>query len=111
MESGKIEDSALSASSEYDRNHAASRARLNLQAGPVKKGAWSTASNDQSQWLQVDLKTDMELTGIATQGRNEHAQWVTSYKLQHSNNEDSFAFYQQQEQQADKVCRIVLTSL
>ena len=103
MENSKIKDSYITASSEWDANHAAPQARLNFQAGQGKTGSWSALHNDDNQWLQVDLKAKAKLTGIATQGRNAHVQWVTSYKLQYSNDEESFEFYQQQEDQADKV--------
>ena len=103
MESGKIADSEISASSEWAGNHAASQARLNFQAGQGKTGSWSAKNNDQTQWLQVDLKAVAELTGIATQGRNAHSQWVTSYKLQYGNDGVSFDYYRLQDGQPDKV--------
>ncbi|KAL9962227.1 hypothetical protein ACROYT_G031309 [Oculina patagonica] len=103
MESGKIKDSEISASSEWDANHAAPQARLNFQAGQGKTGSWSAKYNDQAQWLQVDLKTEAKVNGIATQGRNALSQWVTSYKLQYSSDGVFFEFYKQQDGQPEKV--------
>ena len=103
MENGKIKDSEISASSEWRSDHAASQARLNFKAGSGKTGSWSSLTNDENQWLQVDLTVEMKVTGIATQGRNAHPQWVKSYKLQCSNDGVSFQFYKQQEHQPEKV--------
>ena len=40
--------------------------------------------NDKSQWIQVDLRVKSQVTKIATQGRQDYAQWVTQYKVSHS---------------------------
>jgi len=55
MESRALSDAQISASSEWDPNHAAIQGRLNFQAGDGKSGAWSAKQNDQNQWLQADL--------------------------------------------------------
>ncbi|MEQ2247454.1 Contactin-associated protein-like 3B [Ilyodon furcidens] len=39
---------------------------------------------DQDPWLQVDLREQMEVTAIATQGRYDSSDWVTSYLLLYS---------------------------
>ena len=53
-------------------------------AGGGKTGAWSSRINDKSQWIQVDLRVKFQVTKIATQGRQDHAQWVTQYKVSYS---------------------------
>ena len=45
-----IPDSSLTASSEYDVQHGASRGRLNVVEGV---GGWSAGTNDTDQWIQV----------------------------------------------------------
>ena len=64
MESGAILDSQIRASSEWNSNHAAQKARLHF----VKTiyGAWSARSNDIHQWLQVDLLNTTRVSGVAT---------------------------------------------
>ena len=52
-------------------------------AGGGKTGAWSSRINDKSQWIQVDLRVKFQVTKIATQGRQDLAQWVTQYKVFH----------------------------
>lgn len=39
---------------------------------------------DQEPWLQVDLREQMEVTAVATQGRYDSWDWVSSYQLLYS---------------------------
>ena len=103
MESGGIPDAQITASSEWDVNHAAFQARLQFQAGAGKAGSWSAKTNDVTQWLQVDIGSETEVKRVATQGRNGYAQWVTSYKLQFGNDGTSFQYYREQGDNADTV--------
>ena len=116
MESGKILDKQITASSKRDAYHAAHQGRLNFQevlneGGAAKKsGSWSALRNDQNQWLQVDLlREESVVTSVATQGRNRHPrwgahnQWVKSYKLQYSNNGHNFEYYKDERQNSAKV--------
>ena len=95
MESRAISDTQISASSEKTPNHAAMRGRLNFQAGNGKREGWSAKHNDQNQWLQADLGGSRKITHLATQGRNDRDQWVTSYKVEYSDNGASFHRYQE----------------
>ena len=104
MESCTISDLQISASSEWDSNHTAIQGRLNFQAVYGKSGAWSARHNDQNQWLQADLGSSKNVTYLATQGRNDYDQWVTSYKVEHSS--DGTPFHCYQEHGADKVCEL-----
>ena len=103
MESGAILDSQISASSEWDSNHATQQARLNFQQGGEKTGSWSSLVNDHNQWLQVDLKNTTRVMRIATQGRNGYTQWVTKYKIQYRNEGQPFTAYRQNGDPSDTV--------
>ena len=94
MESGKIKDSQITASSVWDDYHGASNARLNFVQ---KSGSWSSRSNDLHQWLQVDFKYEATITAIQTQGRGSYGQWVKSYTLSYS--DDGVKFKRQQQKQ------------
>ncbi|XP_078344084.1 uncharacterized protein LOC144629740 [Oculina patagonica] len=103
MESYEISNGQISASSEWDNNHAAIQGRLHFQKSGHKQGAWSAGSNNVNQWLQIDLRTKHRVTRVATQGRNgAHSQWVTKYKLQYSNDGVKFKYYREQGQATDK---------
>ena len=104
MDSGAIADSQISASSQWDNNHAAQQARLHFKKSGNKRGAWSARKNDLNQWLQVDLGSYTRVTGVATQGRNGYAQWVTEYRLQYSDDGVIFKFYKEPHHTSPKVC-------
>lgn len=103
MESGRISDSQISASSEYRDFMAATFARLNYQEKGV---GWAAVRPDANQWLQVDLDNEhTTVMRVATQGRThlDHYQCVKSYKLQYSNDKGNFQYYKEQGQTTDKV--------
>ena len=104
MENGAISDGQISASSQLDSSHAVTQARLRFKATAGKAGSWSARSNDVHQWLQIDLGSrHTNVTRVATQGRNDSLQWVTSYKLQYSYDDVNFQYYKEQGQTAAKV--------
>ena len=99
-----ISNRQITASSQLDANHAAIQGRLHFKATANKGGSWSAASNDSSQWLQVDLGSQhTKVTRVATQGRHDAAQWVTKYKLQYSNDGVSFHYYMEPRETGKKV--------
>ena len=99
MQSGVISDGQISASSQWGDNYAASRGRLQLSGRP-----WSVATNNVSQWLQVDLIGQYtNVTRVATQGSNAYDERVTEYKLQYSNDGVNFQNYTEQRQNTDRV--------
>ena len=104
MESGAISDGQISASSQWDGNHAAIQGRLHFEAGGGKAGGWSTRENNANQWLQIDLGSEYrKVTRVATQGRNDYPQWVTKYKLQYSYDGVHFQYYREKGQTVNKV--------
>ena len=103
MEAGAISDGQISASSEFNANHAAFLARLHLQDKEGKIGAWAAGTVDVNQWLQIDLIGQYRVTRVATQGRQDFVQWVTRYQLRYSNDSVNFQDYKEHEQEATKV--------
>lgn len=104
MENGAISDLQISASSQWDAHHAPPQGRLHFKRSGVKRGSWSARVNDGDQWLQVDLGSQYtKVTGVATQGRNGHPQWVKKYKLQYSEDGVSFQYYKEPEYTEEKV--------
>ncbi|KAL9953929.1 hypothetical protein ACROYT_G041405 [Oculina patagonica] len=101
METGSILESQITASSIHSAHFSATKGRLRTATGG---GCWATGVNDVNQWLQIDLLSQYtEVTSVATQGRINYDQWVTSYKLQYSNDGVNFQYYKEQGQNADKV--------
>ena len=61
-------------------------------AGGGKTGAWSSRTNDKAQWIQVDFGEVKRVTQVASQGRSDHAQWVTRYRVSYSTSGKGFKF-------------------
>ena len=95
MESEKITDAQISASSMQDDKSSPSQARLHLKADRSIQGGWSALRDDLNQWLQVNLGSYTTVTRVATQGRNAYNKWVTKYKLQYSDDGAAFQFFEE----------------
>uniref|UniRef100_A0A7N6BJM7 F5/8 type C domain-containing protein n=1 Tax=Anabas testudineus TaxID=64144 RepID=A0A7N6BJM7_ANATE len=71
-----------------------SKARLNNQGFGC---AWLSKFQDSSQWLQIDLKDVMVVSGILTQGRCDADEWVTKYSVQYRTDEKlNWIYYKDQ---------------
>lgn len=96
----KISNEQITASSEYDGNHAAFQGRLHFKGAPHLSASWSARTSDVNQWLQVDVGSDYAIvTRVATQGRDsaqQSSQWVTKYTLQFSYDSVNFQDYKRQ---------------
>ncbi|XP_077638674.1 putative carboxypeptidase X1 [Lonchura striata] len=96
LESLRVLDAQLRASSHRRHGLGAHRGRLNIQSGLSDgdpfDGGWCAGREDTEQWLQVDAGRLTRFTGLVTQGLNSiwTYDWVTSYKVQVSN--DSHAW-------------------
>uniref|UniRef100_A0A3P9HG90 Contactin associated protein-like 5a n=1 Tax=Oryzias latipes TaxID=8090 RepID=A0A3P9HG90_ORYLA len=73
-----LPQSSFQSSSQAAASAAAFNAILNRRDGA---GGWSPMVTDQNPWLQVDLGEQMEVTAVATQGRHDSWDWVSSYLL------------------------------
>ncbi|KAI9547003.1 hypothetical protein NQZ68_021673 [Dissostichus eleginoides] len=73
--------SSFQSSTQSSASYAAHNAKLNRRDGA---GGWSPMVTDQEPWLQVDLREQMEVTAVATQGRYDSWDWVSSYQLLYS---------------------------
>ncbi|KAG8450478.1 hypothetical protein GDO86_002946 [Hymenochirus boettgeri] len=89
MENGVIEDDQITASSFksswYSSSWIPSFARLNKLG---KTNAWQAKSNNDYQWLKIDLLVTKKITGVATQGAKSLTteMYVKSYIIQYSDN-------------------------
>uniref|UniRef100_A0A8C6VVC9 Neuropilin n=1 Tax=Nothobranchius furzeri TaxID=105023 RepID=A0A8C6VVC9_NOTFU len=93
MESGKITDEQITASSSFPDMHWLPRqARLNY-----KENAWTPREDSSREYIQVDLHTLKVLTGIATQGaiskETQKVYYVTTFKLEVSTNGEDWMIY------------------
>uniref|UniRef100_A0A2K6PES0 Probable carboxypeptidase X1 n=1 Tax=Rhinopithecus roxellana TaxID=61622 RepID=A0A2K6PES0_RHIRO len=91
LESLRVSDSRLEASSSQSFGLGPHRGRLNIQSGledgDLYDGGWCAEEQDTDPWFQVDAGHPTRFSGVITQGRNSvwRYDWVTSYKVQFSN--------------------------
>uniref|UniRef100_A0A8C1ZNX2 Neuropilin n=1 Tax=Cyprinus carpio TaxID=7962 RepID=A0A8C1ZNX2_CYPCA len=93
MESNKISDDQISASSSfYDGRWSPRQARLNFE-----DNAWTPNEDSNKEYIQVDLHFLKVLTGIATQGavskETHKSYFVTTFKLEVSTNGEDWMIY------------------
>ncbi|XP_058152686.1 adipocyte enhancer-binding protein 1 [Dasypus novemcinctus] len=99
MESHRIEDNQIRASSMLRHGLGAQRARLNMQAGAQEDdyydGAWCAEDEAQTQWLEVDTRRTTRFTGVITQGRDSsvHDDFVTTFFVGFSNDSQTWVMY------------------
>lgn len=107
-----IPNEAMSASSSLGTNYAPWMGRL---GGRVGGGAWCAKSNDNTQYLQVDLGYLAKIQGLAIQGKegvSRHptleAAWVKSFTLSHS--VDGFSWTSHNGTEGPKVCSRIMNT-
>ena len=56
-------------------------------------GGWVPETSDTNQWLQVDMQAPYKFMKVMTQGRQDAANWVKTYKILYSQDASSFSEY------------------
>ena len=84
MKSGKIPNSAISATTILNQYYGTERARLDTVKSGSYAGAWIPKTQDAGQWIEVDLGKITKITRLATQGRQDSTQFVKSYTITYS---------------------------
>nr|XP_057933516.1 probable carboxypeptidase X1 isoform X1 [Doryrhamphus excisus] len=96
LESLKVDDTQIQASSFQRFGLGPHRGRLNIQSGiedgDLYDGAWCADYKDRHQWLEVDALHLTRFTAVILQGRNTiwRQDWVETYKVQLSNDSISW---------------------
>ncbi|XP_061449461.1 adipocyte enhancer-binding protein 1 isoform X2 [Rhineura floridana] len=99
MESHRIEDDQILASSMLRHGLGAQRGRLNMQAGSNEDdyfdGAWCAEDDSRIQWIQVDTRRTTKFTGVIIQGRDSliHDDFVTTFYVGFSNDSQNWLMY------------------
>ena len=85
MEDMKIKDGQITASSTYHL-HKPFYGRLNLVSfyDDPQRTAWCADEDDKEPYLTVDLREEKTISGVALQGASLADNFVTSFKLCHS---------------------------
>ncbi|KAM7368551.1 hypothetical protein PAMP_012883 [Pampus punctatissimus] len=91
LESHRVEDDQLLASSQSHHGFTAQRGRLNMQGSDNEDdlygGAWCAEPEETNHWFEVDARREVEFSGVITQGRNSEQleDFVSSYYVAFSN--------------------------
>ncbi|KAM9337830.1 adipocyte enhancer-binding protein 1 [Symphorus nematophorus] len=91
LESHRVEDDQLLASSQSHHGFTAQRGRLNMQGSDNEEdlygGAWCAEPEETNHWFEVDARREVEFTGVITQGRNSELleDFMSSYFVAFSN--------------------------
>ncbi|KAJ8261107.1 hypothetical protein COCON_G00168300 [Conger conger] len=91
MESHRVENDQLLASSMSHHGLGPQRGRLNLQGSDddddIYGGGWCADTEEKDHWIEVDARREVQYTGVITQGRDSqmHDDFVTSYFVAFSN--------------------------
>ncbi|CAB1323564.1 unnamed protein product, partial [Coregonus sp. 'balchen'] len=77
-------------------------ARLDKQG---KTNAWTAATTNRSEWLQVDLESPKRITGIITQGAKDFGvvQFVSAFKVAYSDDGQSWSIVKDNVTSTDKI--------
>ena len=84
MQDRRVPDQLITASSFYNYYSAPRNARLHQRRVGKFGGSWYAKRNDKRQWLKVDFGGMTRVSRVATQGRQNSDQWVTSYYVSYS---------------------------
>ncbi|XP_048579368.1 receptor-type tyrosine-protein phosphatase S isoform X3 [Nematostella vectensis] len=84
-----IPDNRFSATTIYDSRYHPYYARLNGSPG------WDRKSSDTSGYLQIDLNAVFMVCAVATQGASYGTEWVKSYKVQFSIDNQAWSTYRE----------------
>lgn len=104
LQSGRLKNHMITASSAWDTYHAAHLARLHGRRRGRYIGAWSSRYNNRYQWLQVDFGGAAKVIRITTQGRQDANQWVTQYYVSHSLDRVHFSEYKERNNRKVMYC-------
>ncbi|XP_056144811.1 contactin-associated protein-like 5 [Lampris incognitus] len=89
-----LPQASFQSSSQSSFSNAPYNAKLNRRDGA---GGWSPLVTDREPWLQLDLRDRMEVMAVATQGRYDSSDWVTSYLLLYSDTGRTWKQYRQED--------------
>lgn len=90
MENGQIQDDQITASSFFPK-YEPSEGRLNAKGGR----AWHATYTRDEEYLQIDFRREVNITGVATQGKSTQAFYVTAYKLGMSDDGETWNEYEE----------------
>ena len=109
MTTGAIANHQVRSSSDYNDATSTKFARLTTTT-LVGASAWCAKILDTNQWLQINFGKVRRVTAVATQGRSDADQWVTTYYVEYSRNGDDWNTHEDKSGNAKvryNICRVI----
>lgn len=103
LEDKRVPNGHLTASTYYNHHLSPWHGRLN------SRWSWSVRTRRVGEWFQVNFVELMRIKGVATQGRQDAAQWVRAYSVRYS--PDGMNFIPYKENRGVKVGDLALYTL
>ncbi|KAG7463448.1 hypothetical protein MATL_G00176640 [Megalops atlanticus] len=108
LKAGVVRESQISASTVWEWSDADGQPSVWGPSGARLKKAgrpWAAAHNDQHQWIQVDLKREMRITGITTTGSTliEYPFYVSAYRVLYSQDGQHWQTFREADIDRDKI--------
>ena len=101
LQSGRLPNSKITASSERSIYYAARLGRLGRKKQGRYMGGWGARLKNSYQWLKVDFGRVLKITKILTQGRQDYSEWVRYFKV--SSSLDGYHWQYYRYKNSDKV--------
>lgn len=95
LQNGRLRNHLITASSQIDKYSGAYMARLNHRRRGRYMGGWTAFYNNRYQFLQLNFGAPAKIIRIATQGREDQDQWVTTYYIMSSRDGVRFVEYKE----------------
>ncbi|XP_015754014.1 PREDICTED: coagulation factor V-like [Acropora digitifera] len=95
LQNGRLRNHLITASSQIDKYSGAYMARLNHRRRGRYMGGWTALYNNRYQFLQLNFGAPAKIIRIATQGREDQDQWVTTYYIMSSRDGVRFVEYKE----------------
>ena len=101
LQSGRLPNSKITASSERSIYYAARLGRLGRKKQGRYMGGWGARLKNSYQWLKVDFGRVLKITKILTQGRQDYSEWVRYFNV--SSSLDGYHWQYYRYKNSDKV--------
>eukprot|EP00118_Oscarella_pearsei_P028832 m.3048 g.3048 ORF g.3048 m.3048 type:complete len:513 (+) comp9027_c0_seq1:429-1967(+) len=103
MTTGAIADHQIRSSSNYNSSYNTRGSRLLSYDSRTIRSGWCAKTADTRQWMQINFEKKKTITAVATQGRADADEWVTSYQIAYSTDGSNWIFYKDEESREPKM--------
>ena len=105
LKNGDIKDDQIFVSSHHSLKSLSKYGRLGMEAVEgVNIGGWMPDLNSQSHYFRVDFLKAVKISGVITQGRQDAAGWIETFKLRYSLKKENFYWFKESGKPKVNIC-------